>query len=103
MKRIMLKIVIAYSILLIAVGVYINFNKPPVKTYTVTFITDGVVYLEPLKVNEGSTVKRPTVPEKSGYSFVSWQLEGTDYDFNDKVTKDITLTAVWVPVDNNIE
>ena len=101
MKRIIIKIVIIFSILLIGVGVYINFNKPPVKTYIVTFVTDGDNYLEPVKVNEGDTVKQPKAPEKSGYSFGSWQLDGNDYDFNDKVTKDITLTAVWVPVDNN--
>ena len=36
----------------------------------------------------------PTAPTKEGY-IVEWQLDGAKYDFGAKVTKDITLVAVW--------
>ena len=37
----------------------------------------------------------PTAPTREGYTFVEWQLDGKKYDFSTKVTKDITLVAVW--------
>ena len=46
-------------------------------------------------VQPNGTATEPTAPTKTGYTFVEWQLKGAKYDFSTKVTKDITLVAVW--------
>ena len=63
--------------------------------YTVTFDTKGGNSLTSVKVYEGDKVSKPTVPIKSGYTFVEWQLDGKAYNFSSSVTKDITLVAIW--------
>lgn len=63
--------------------------------YTVKFDTDGGSSISDLEVYENETVVKPTNPTKDDYIFVKWQLDGKDYDFSSKVTKNITLVAVW--------
>ena len=46
------------------------------------------------------TATAPTAPTKEGY-IVEWQLDGGKYDFSAKVTKDITLVAVWKKKDDS--
>ena len=67
----------------------------PAQQYTVTFNTDGGSTIAPIQVIDGSPVVRPADPTKAGYTFVKWQLDGSDYDFNSAVTGNITLNAVW--------
>lgn len=38
---------------------------------------------------------KPADPEKDGYTFGGWTLDGQAYDFDSAVTGDITLEAVW--------
>ena len=66
-----------------------------VTKYTVKFDSNGGSSVASQTVNEGNTVSKPTNPTRSGYKFVSWQLDGKDYNFSSKVTKNITLTAKW--------
>jgi len=71
-------------------------EKPEeVKTYTVTFETDGGSSTASQKVDEGKLVTKPTDPKKDGNKFIGWYLNDKEYDFNTKVTKDITLVAKW--------
>ena len=70
-------------------------KKPEVKKYTVTFDSDGGSSVSSKTVNEGSKVSKPANPTKSGYTFISWQLNGKDYNFNSPVTSNITLVAKW--------
>ena len=65
------------------------------KTYIVKFNTDGGSKVADLKVVEGKTVTKPANPIKEGYTFAGWYLNGKQYDFNTKVTANITLTAKW--------
>ena len=44
-------------------------------------------------------IKKPTNPVKDGYIFKEWQLNGEPFDFNTKITSNITLDAVYT-VDN---
>lgn len=65
--------------------------------YTVTFVEEGRDNVE-VVVPEGKTVTKPaTDPEKEGYEFVGWFLEGaTDaFDFSTPITANITLTATF--------
>ena len=67
----------------------------PAQQYTVTFNTDGGSTIAPIQVIDGSPVARPADPTKAGYTFVKWQLGGSDYYFSSAVNSNITLNAVW--------
>ena len=70
-------------------------NKKEVR-YDVVFDSDGGSKVEAKSVLENDVVVKPTNPTKEGYIFASWQLDGKDYDFSTKVTKNITLKAHWI-------
>ncbi len=64
---------------------------------TITYVT-GV---EGLTVNSftakaGSKIYPPTVPEREGYRFEYWELNGQQYVFDKMPDSDITLTAKWL-------
>lgn len=61
--------------------------------YTVTFITEEAQ--EEIIVKENSIVEEPQPPKKENYLFLGWYLNDEEYDFNNKVTKDITLVAKY--------
>ncbi len=65
------------------------------KEYTVKFDSMGGSAVSSVTVKENETVKEPTAPTKDGYTFAGWYLDDAKYDFNTKVTKDITLKAHW--------
>lgn len=69
------------------------------KTYKVTFDSDGGSAVAAVKVEEGKKVTEPDEPTKDDFAFVEWQLDGVAYDFDAKVTKDITLKAKWEAAD----
>ena len=70
------------------------------ETYTVTFqlnYGDEGVY-KTVKVEDGDTVKEPSDPSRSGYTFKGWYTKatsGTKFDFDTEITKDVTLYAQW--------
>ena len=70
-------------------------EEPTVTKYTVTFNSDGGSSVSKQTVVSGKTATKPSNPTKSGYTFKGWYLNGTEYDFSSKVTKNITLTAKW--------
>ena len=69
-----------------------------INEYNVNFIDEGNVYGDTQKVKYNNVAVKPeTDPTKEGYTFKYWSLEenGTAYDFNTKITKDITLYSVY--------
>ena len=69
-----------------------------IRTYTVTFNSDGGTNIDAVTVDHGDTLDPPADPEKDGYIFVCWFVgDSTDesYDFDTPVTSDMTLTANW--------
>ena len=75
-------------------------NAPePVTTYTVTFVTgEGGSPVQNQTVNAGAKATKPaTNPTKNGYKFKHWSTteNGSEYDFNTAVNKNLTLYAVW--------
>ena len=78
-------------------GEYIKVN-----TYTVTFNSDGGSKVDSQKVKETKTAKKPEEPTKDGYVFDAWYLNNVEYDFKEKVTKNITLKAKWIE-DKNLK
>ncbi len=65
------------------------------EVWVVTLDTDDGSLTTKVNVKKGEKLAKPEDPERAGYTFVSWQLNGKDYDFNKIVEKDITLKAVW--------
>ena len=64
----------------------------PVKTYIVTF--DFGDEIRTVSVKEGEKVSVPKkVPKKEKHKFLGWYDGDTKYDFNNPVTKDVTLMA----------
>ena len=84
-----------------------NFNDPvtsditldavfrEAKTFTVTFDSNGGSKVGEKIVSEGTKVVKPNNPTKKDFVFVEWQLNGKTYNFNNVITEDITLKALW--------
>lgn len=53
-----------------------------------------------IKIIKGDTINEIKVPDKKGYEFNGWYLENKKYNFNKKVTSDITLVGKWLKVYN---
>lgn len=66
------------------------------KTYTITFDTLGGSIINSITINEGETIKDIEYPTKDGYLFVNWLKDGIEYDIENPITEDITLTASWI-------
>ena len=69
--------------------------KSNTKSFNITFNSDGGTKVNPQTVEEGKLVTKPVNPTKTGYVFEAWQLNGKNYDFNTKVSSDITLVAKY--------
>ena len=67
-----------------------------VKAYQVTFDSNGGSKIKSQEVAERLKVTKPSNPTKAGYKFDGWYLDDKKFDFNTKITTDITLTAKWV-------
>ena len=70
-------------------------TTPTSKKYTVTFNSNGGSSVGSQMVTEGGKVSKPSDPTRGGYKFAGWTLNGSAYNFDTKVTKDITLVAKW--------
>jgi uncharacterized repeat protein (TIGR02543 family) len=85
----------------------VNFTITPKPKYTVTFDTDGGTPTpSSQEITEGEKAIRPaTDPSRAGYNFAGWLgANGDEFDFDTKITENITLTAKWtetVPILNS--
>ena len=69
-----------------------------VNSYKVSFVDNGTKYIEDETIEYNKVALKPeTDPSKEGHTFKYWSLEenGVAYDFNAKITKDITLYSVY--------
>lgn len=82
------------DIVLIAKWEEIKEEEKP-EEFTVTFNTDGGSEIPSQNIKENGKVTKPENPTKKNYDFVNWYLDDKEYDFDTKVTKDITLVAKW--------
>ena len=65
------------------------------KSYTVTFDSNGGTNVASQTVIDGRTATEPTAPTMESGTFLGWTLNGADYDFDSEVTSNITLVAKW--------
>lgn len=66
--------------------------------YTVTFDTQGGNEIDSIRVIRNGTVTKPEEPIREGYTFEGWFADAdctSAYDFDTRVTKNITLYAKW--------
>ena len=60
---------------------------------------DGVDYYDAQVIEHGKQAAAPSpAPEREGYVFDGWFVNGMKYDFSMPVTADLTLTAHWTAV-----
>ena len=72
--------------------------KASVNTVNVTFVFDNGTDNSVVEIAEGSKVTAPaTAPEKDGYAFYGWVLDGETelFNFDTAISEEITLNAVW--------
>ncbi len=68
-------------------------------SYTVTFESNGGSAVPAQKVFDGMIAKKPADPVKEGFSFDGWNKDSElseKYDFNEKITGNLTLYASWL-------
>lgn len=88
----------------ISVPVEFYNEEEEVSTYTVTFETNGGTQVESQTLSYNDCVEVPTSPTKEGYTFGGWYTDMNlefSYDFETKVTKNLTLYAKWLPIDES--
>ncbi len=71
-------------------------------TYTVKFDTNGGSIIANKTAKRNTPITAPEAPAKEGFTFKGWFTDTslkTAYDFNAKVTKNMTLYAAWEKID----
>ena len=63
---------------------------------TVTFDSAGGTAVATQTVDYGQCAAEPVAPTREGYKFAAWSLGDRSYSFEEAVTNNITLTAVWI-------
>lgn len=87
-----------------------NFETPVTKNITITakyektrvtinFDLNGGSGTTITEIDKGSRLKKPDNPEKFGYHFVEWTLDGKKYNFDTIVKEDITLKATYEAIE----
>ncbi len=68
------------------------------KEFVITFDSSGGSLVTSQTVVENDKATKPTNPTKENHNFVRWEYQNKEYDFNSKVTSDMTLKAIWEEV-----
>ena len=63
--------------------------------YEITFDPNNGEATWTEKVREGEKVKEPAKPTKANLTFIAWQFNGENYDFNTSVMANMMLIAKW--------
>ncbi len=70
--------------------------KWKIKTFTVTFNTDGGSEVAAQTVEDGKSATKPEDPTKEGFYFLGWYEGENVYEFTQPVSDDLTVTAKWM-------
>ena len=72
----------------------------PIKSIVkVSFDSTGGSLVNDQNIAFNSKASKPENPIKKGFKFINWYYNGTVYNFNSEVKDDLTLHAVWQPLD----
>ncbi len=95
-----LLIILLIVVIIVLILIYFLFLRT--KSFTVTFDTDGGSTINNVLVKDGEILDISNKPIKEGFTFVGWaNSEGRIITKNTRLTKNITLKAIWV--DNKSE
>lgn len=81
---------IAVIVLFLIIKIYNTKSK-----FTIKFDTCGGEEISEQIVKRNELVSKPNNPTKEGYEFLGWYVKDKEYDFNSKVTHNLTLCAKW--------
>lgn len=87
MKKLILLFVLLLTFTIVGCGNNAN--------VTVSFDSKGGTEVADIEVEKGSTIQKPTSPEKEGYIFDGWYYGDEEFDFSIAIEKDMTLVAKW--------
>ena len=73
--------------------------KYQIETVTIRYELDGGIGIETEIIEKGSYLKIPNQPTKEGYKFLKWTTNGKEFSFTNTIEEDITLTAIWEPIE----
>ena len=102
-KKKLLIIVSSIIAVITAIIIVLLIGNKKTITYEISFETNGGSLVDSQIVNEDDQVKKPVDPTKDGYMFVEWTYQGKAYDFSLEVTSDLTLTARWAELEEDVE
>ena len=94
MKKVISLICALVGIGIIALAIFLMMSK----SYTVSFDTNGGSFIEAQSIKKGEKVSKPIDPVKDDYSFVRWEYQNKEYDFDSSVESDMVLDAIWEKV-----
>lgn len=69
--------------------------------FTVTFDSKGGSSVATQTIKKDEKASKPNDPTRDGYKFNGWYLNNKKYDFNTKITGNITLIAKWTSTQTN--
>lgn len=94
-KTTKIKMGVIIGILILIVLIFLLIKGCAIKKYTVKFDSDGGTIVKAIEVKENEKIKKPKDPTKDGYYFDGWYYKNKLFNFNAKITKNITLKAHW--------
>lgn len=93
MKKKNIAILVAVIVVAVIVVLAVMFS---IKTYDVTFDTDGGSLVATQKVKVFKKATKPADPTKDGYTFDNWYYNDGIFDFDTRITKDMIIEARWL-------
>lgn len=76
-------------------------NDPEVKTFTISFDSNGGTEVSSQTVKDGEKATKPENPTKDGFIFLEWYNGDSVYDFETPVHSNLELKAEWIDPDFN--
>ena len=98
----MKKIIVAILVVCMAIFAFASCGEEEIKSYTVTFDTDGGTTVAAQTVEEGKLATQPADPTKEGCTFTGWTVNGAEFNFTKGITADVTVKATWAVNDYTV-
>lgn len=86
--------VVALIIIFLISKIFSAQNNGP-SIYNITFNPANGDEVTTVTANRGTTLIRPTDPQKKGYTFRYWGVNGQEFDFSSPVMGNMELVAEW--------
>ena len=68
------------------------------REFLIAFDSSGGSSIASQTIAEGEKVIKPSDPTKENYNFVRWEYNNREYNFDTKVSSEMTLKAIWEEV-----